>query len=29
VVATDIIHLSDAGSAFLIEAIATSLFPRP
>jgi peptidoglycan/LPS O-acetylase OafA/YrhL len=29
VVVTDIIHLSDAGSTFLIEAIGTSLFPRP
>jgi hypothetical protein len=29
VMATDIVHLSDAGSVFLIEAIAHSLFPRP
>jgi peptidoglycan/LPS O-acetylase OafA/YrhL len=29
VVATDIVHLSDAGSTFLIEAIESRLFPRP
>jgi peptidoglycan/LPS O-acetylase OafA/YrhL len=29
VVTTDIVHLSDAGSSFLIEAIEKELFPRP
>ena len=29
VVTTDIVHLSDAGSNFLIEAIGKELFPRP
>jgi SGNH domain-containing protein len=29
VIATDIIHLSDAGSRFLVEAIGKSLFHRP
>jgi peptidoglycan/LPS O-acetylase OafA/YrhL len=29
VVTTDIVHLSDAGSRFLVEAIEPNLFPRP
>jgi hypothetical protein len=29
VVASDIVHLSDAGSIFLVEAIERALFPRP
>jgi peptidoglycan/LPS O-acetylase OafA/YrhL len=29
VITTDIVHLSNAGSNFLVEAIATRLFPRP
>jgi hypothetical protein len=29
VITTDIVHLSDAGSIFLVEAMGKNLFPRP